>query len=80
VVQVRSRTAVLKTIYVYPDGHANITFEDGTNWPIADHYELIELLAGHLLRPMQKQAKRLAVTRKAAEAIVHDFHGAPGND
>jgi hypothetical protein len=27
---------------------------------------------------MQKQAKRLAVTRKAANAIVHDFHAAPG--
>jgi hypothetical protein len=50
----------LKTLYVYPDGHANLTFADGTNWPIADEYEMVELLAGSLLRPMQKRARRKA--------------------
>lgn len=50
----------LKTLYVYPDGHANLTFADGTNWPIADEYEMVQLLAGNLLRPMQKRARRKA--------------------
>src|SRR5678810_592455 len=48
----------LKTLYVYPDGHANLTFSDGTNWPVDDEYQLIQLLAGALLRPMKLQARR----------------------
>jgi hypothetical protein len=39
----------LKALYVYPDGHANLTFADGTNWLVAK-----------LLRPMQVQARRRA--------------------
>lgn len=50
----------LKGLYVYPDGHANLTFADGTNWPLADEYEVIEYLSARLLRPMQKRARRKA--------------------
>jgi hypothetical protein len=50
----------LKTLYVYPDGHANLTFADGTNWPLADEYEVVQWLTGKLLRPMQMQARRKA--------------------
>jgi hypothetical protein len=50
----------LKRLYVYPDGHANLVFADGTNWPIADPYEVIQLLAGELLRPMEKRARQAA--------------------
>lgn len=50
----------LKALYVYPDGHANLTFADGTNWPLADEYEVVHWLTGNLLRPMQKQARRKA--------------------
>jgi prepilin-type processing-associated H-X9-DG protein len=49
----------LKTLYMYPDGHANLLFADGTDWPIADEYQLVQVLAGGLLRPMVKQARRL---------------------
>ncbi len=49
----------LKRLYVYPDGHANLIFADGTNWPLADPYEVVQLLASDLLRPMQKAAKAL---------------------
>ena len=47
----------LKRLFVYPDGHAHLTFKDDTNWPVADQYQAIELLAG-LLRTMQKRANR----------------------
>jgi hypothetical protein len=50
----------LKTLYVYPDGHANLTFADGTNWPMADEYETVQWISGKLLRPMQKEAQRKA--------------------
>jgi hypothetical protein len=50
----------LKALYVYPDGHANLTFADGTNWPLNDEYELIGYLANALLRPMQKRARQKA--------------------
>jgi hypothetical protein len=50
----------LKALYVYPDGHSNLTFADGTNWPLADEYELVGYLANELLRPMQKRARRKA--------------------
>lgn len=46
----------LETLYVYPDGHANLTFADGTNWPMADPYEVVQIIAGGLLKPMQKRA------------------------
>jgi hypothetical protein len=49
----------LKRLYVYPDGHANLIFADGTNWPLADPYEVVQLLASDLLRPMQKAANAL---------------------
>jgi hypothetical protein len=48
----------LDTLYVYPDGHANLTFADGTNWPMADPYEAVCILAGELLTPMQRRAHR----------------------
>ena len=48
------------TLYVYPDGHANIVFSDDTNWPLADEYEVVHWLTGRLLRPMLQRAKRKA--------------------
>ena len=50
----------LKRLYVYPDGHVNLIFGDGTNWPLADAYEVVQLLASDLLRPMQKAANAVA--------------------
>jgi hypothetical protein len=47
----------LKTLYVYPDGHANLTFSDGTNLPLADQYEVMECIVG-MLRDAEKQARR----------------------
>lgn len=55
----------LKTLYVYDDGHANLTFADGTNWPMADPYEIVEILSGELLRPMYKAAKAQRRKRSA---------------
>jgi hypothetical protein len=45
----------LKRLFVYPDGHAHLTFKDDTNWPMNDPYEVMELLSG-LMRTMQKKA------------------------
>jgi hypothetical protein len=59
----RGVKADLKHLYVYPDGHANLVFADGTNWPLADEYEVVEWLAGRLLRPMQQVAARNAKLR-----------------
>ena len=60
----------LKTLYVYEDGHANLTFakRDGeeVNWPMADPYEVVQILAGELLRPMQKRARVEARNRREA--------------
>lgn len=47
----------LKRLFVYPDGHAHLTFKDDTNWPMNDPYEAVEIIAGDLLRPLQKAAK-----------------------
>lgn len=47
----------LKRLFVYPDGHAHLTFKDDTNWPMNDPYEVVNILAGELLRPMQKRAQ-----------------------
>ena len=47
----------LKRLFVYPDGHAHLTFKDDTNWPMNDPYEALEIIAGELLRPMQKRAR-----------------------
>lgn len=44
------------TIYIYPDGHANVTFKDGANWPLATPYEVFGELAG-LLGRMYERAK-----------------------
>ncbi len=41
---------------MYPDGHANLTLADGTNWPMANPYEVMQIIIGWLLRPMQKRA------------------------
>ena len=46
----------LDTLYVYPDGHGNLTFADGTNWPMSHPYEIVNIIAGELLTPMQKRA------------------------
>jgi hypothetical protein len=60
----------LKSLYVYDDGHANLTFakRDGEeiNWPMADPYEVVQLISGELLRPMQKRARAEARRRRAA--------------
>ena len=49
----------LKTLYVYPDGHANLVFKDGSNWPLADEYEVISGLS-LLLRRMQLASRKKA--------------------
>lgn len=59
-----TRTGVkieLGTLYVYPDGHANLTFpktadDHEINWPIADEYEAMSMLSSDLMRKMQKRA------------------------
>jgi hypothetical protein len=47
----------LKRLFVYPDGHAHLTFKDDTNWPMNDPYEAMEIISGELLRPMYKRAR-----------------------
>lgn len=47
----------LKCLYVYPDGHANLVFADGTNWPLADELETVEWLITRLLQPMLKAVR-----------------------
>jgi hypothetical protein len=47
----------LKRLFVYPDGHAHLTFKDDTNWPLNDPYEVMQAISGELLRPMQKRAR-----------------------
>jgi hypothetical protein len=60
----------LKRLYVYEDGHANLVFakRDGEeiNWPMADPYQVAELITGQLLRPMQKRANLEARERRVA--------------
>lgn len=46
----------LKRLFVYPDGHVHLTFADGTNWPMNDPYQVVSVITGELLRPMQKKA------------------------
>jgi hypothetical protein len=55
----------LKRLFVYPDGHAHLTFKDDTNWPMNDPYEVIDIIAGELLRPMHKRARSEARQRKS---------------
>jgi hypothetical protein len=50
----------LKGLYVYPDGHANLTFADGTNWPLADEYEVDGVPVGPPAPPDAKRARRKA--------------------
>jgi hypothetical protein len=45
----------LKRLFVYPDGHAHLTFKDDTNWPMNDPYQAMESLS-KLMRQMQKRA------------------------
>lgn len=47
----------LDSLYMYPDGHANLVFRDGRNWPLGDQYEVVVGLA-QLLQQMQKAVKR----------------------
>lgn len=50
----------LGTLYVYPDGRANLTFADGTSWPMAEQYEAVSILSYDLLRKMQRRANARA--------------------
>ena len=50
----------LGTLYVDADGHANLTFGDGTNWPMADQYEAVSILSYDLMRTMQRRANARA--------------------
>jgi hypothetical protein len=50
----------LDKLYVYPDGHANLVFRDGRNWPLNDQYEVIEAVA-RLMRRLEKAAKNRRV-------------------
>lgn len=54
----------LKRLFVYPDGHAHLTFTDDTNWPMNDPYEVMELLSG-LMRTMQKAANASARKKRS---------------
>lgn len=54
----------LKRLFVYPDGHAHLTFKDDTNWPMNDPYEVMELLSG-LMRTMQKAANASARKKRS---------------
>lgn len=60
----------LKSLYVYDDGHANLTFakKDGEeiNWPMADPYEVAAIITGELLRPMHKRARAEARKRRGS--------------
>jgi hypothetical protein len=49
-------TVSLGKLYIYPDGHGNLTFADGKNWPFNDQYQVIEGLT-LLLRKMEKSAR-----------------------
>lgn len=42
---------------MYPEGNGFLYFKDGTDWPFEDEAQLIQLLAGALLRPMRKRAQ-----------------------
>ena len=55
----------LKRLFVYPDGHAHLTFKDDTNWPMNDPYEVISILSGELLRPMHKRARAEAREKRS---------------
>ncbi len=56
----------LRSLYLYPDGHANLVFADGTNWPMADPYEVVEILVEELLIPMHRAAGKV-LRRRVAE-------------
>jgi len=47
----------LERLYMYPEGNGFLYFKDGTDWPFEDEAQLIQLLAGGLLRPMRKRAQ-----------------------
>jgi len=47
----------LDALYLYPDGHANITFADGTNVPCELHFDVMIQLAT-LLRLMQGELNK----------------------
>lgn len=55
----------LKRLFVYPDGHAHLTFKDDTNWPMNDPYEVLEIISGELLRPMHKRARAEAREKRS---------------
>jgi hypothetical protein len=50
----------LGTLYLYPDGHGNLTFADGRNWPFAEQLQTIEGLLD-LVRMVQDAARRRQV-------------------
>lgn len=47
----------LKTIYVYPDGHANLVFADGANWPFESLDQMLGELRSKLLDEMHEIAQ-----------------------
>lgn len=49
----------LKTLYIYPDGHANLTFKDGRNWPFAEQLQTVEGV-NKLIRMVQDKARKRA--------------------
>jgi len=57
----------LKRLFVYPDGHAHLTFKDDTNWPMNDPYQVMEML-GQLMRTLQKKADSTQRRKRGAAA------------
>ncbi len=58
----------LDKLYLYSD-HANITFKDGTNWPLGDDLEAIQAFAG-LLRRMHRELRKASSMRTVAEKLA----------
>lgn len=60
----------LGSLYVYEDGHANLTFRDDKNidWPMNDGLEIVSILVNDLIRPMHKRAKREQRAKRIAAA------------
>lgn len=46
------------SIYMYPDGHGNVTFAEGTNWPVADGYQMSAWITNSILVPGLSEAKK----------------------
>jgi hypothetical protein len=46
----------LDKLYIYPDGHGNLTLRDGRNWPCNDSLEFVERMV-LLFRQLHTAAK-----------------------